>query len=117
MGGIPAAPFLSLIAPCASLQRAGSRASMEITNMIRKLSIAAALATALVALPALATESGPAAKGNLFNEKQARTHLLHLGYTNVSGLTKDENGVWHGSATKDGKTLTVAVDVKGAPSK
>jgi hypothetical protein len=40
-----------------------------------------------------------------------------LGYTNVSGLTKDENGVWHGSATKDGKTLTVAVDVKGAPSK
>ena len=85
--------------------------------MIRKLSIAAALATALVALPALATESSPAAKGNLFNEKQARTHLLHLGYTNVSGLTKDENGVWHGSATKDGKTLTVAVDVKGAPSK
>jgi hypothetical protein len=32
----------------------------------------------------------------------------------VSGLTKDENGVWHGSATKDGNTRTVAVDVKGA---
>jgi hypothetical protein len=85
--------------------------------MIRTLSIAAALATALVALPALATESGPAAKGSLFNEKQARTHLLHLGYTDVSGLTKDENGVWHGSATKDGNARTVAVDIKGAPTK
>ncbi len=91
--------------------------------MIRTIAIAAALATSLAALPALAetpaatstaTEAGPAAKGNLFTEKQARTHLLHLGYTNVSGLTKDENGVWHGSATKDGNTRTVAVDVKGA---
>jgi hypothetical protein len=94
--------------------------------MIRTLSIAAALGMALVALPALAetpattpaaTEVSPAAKGNLFTEKQARAHFVHLGYTNVSGLTKDENGVWHGSATKDGKTLTVAVDIKGAATK
>jgi hypothetical protein len=95
--------------------------------MIRTLSIAAALATALVTFPALAettastpaatTDSKPAARGAIFNEKQARTHLLHLGYSNVSGLTKDENGVWHGSATKDGKTLTVAVDLKSAPGK
>ena len=91
--------------------------------MIRTIAIAAALATSLAALPALAetpaantaaTEAGTAAKGNLFTEKQARAHLLHLGYTNVSALTKDENGVWHGSATKDGNTRTVAVDVKGA---
>ena len=91
--------------------------------MIRTIAIAAALATSFAALPALAetpaptsaaAESGMAAKGNLFTEKQARAHLLHLGYTNVSGLTKDENGVWHGSATKDGNTRTVAVDVKGA---
>lgn len=90
--------------------------------MLRTIAIAAALATSLTALPALAeapaanptaTEAGPAAKGNLFTENQARAHLLHLGYTNVSGLTKDENGVWHGSAIKDGNTRTVAVDVKG----
>ena len=93
--------------------------------MIRKLSIAAALATALVALPVLAettttspaaTESKPAARGAIFTEKQARAHLFHLGYTDVSNLRKDENGVWHGSATKDGKTLSVAVNVKGGPA-
>ena len=90
--------------------------------MIRVLSIAAALAAAL-ALPAFAetatktpagaTEAGPAARA-LFTEEQARTHLLRLGYADVSVLTKDENGVWHGTATKDGKQLNVAVDVKGA---
>jgi len=76
--------------------------------MIRTLSLAAVLATAL-ALPAFAA----GARGSLFTETQARAHLSHLGYVNVSGLTKDENGVWHGSATKDGKPLTVAVDIKG----
>ena len=89
--------------------------------MIRVLSIAAALAVAL-ALPAFAetatkTPAGateaPAARA-LFTEEQARTHLLRLGYADVSVLTKDENGVWHGTATKDGKQLNVAVDVKGA---
>lgn len=79
--------------------------------MIRTLSLAAVIAVAL-ALPALAETATPAAHG-LFTETQARTHLSHLGYADISGLTKDENGVWRGSATKDGKPLTVAVDIKG----
>ena len=90
--------------------------------MIRTLLLSFAVAAPL-ALPALAeTPAGavatsteaPTARGALFTEKQARDHLAHLGYSNISNLTKDESGVWHGSATKDGKTLTVAVDVKGA---
>jgi hypothetical protein len=93
--------------------------------MVRTIAIAAALATSLVALPALAetpatsasTEATTAVKGNLFTEQQARQHLSHLGYTGISNLTKDENGVWRGSATKDGNTRTVAVDVKGAVAK
>jgi putative membrane protein len=92
--------------------------------MIRTLLLSAALAASL-ALPVLAetttakTPAGateataPAARGALFTEKQARAHLAHLGYVNVSDLTKDENGVWHGSALKDGKRLAVAVDIKG----
>jgi putative membrane protein len=90
--------------------------------MIRALVFSAAL-TALLALPALAeataktpagsTEVTPAARGSLFTERQARAHLAHLGYANVSDLTKDENGVWRGSALKDGKRLAVAVDIKG----
>ena len=92
--------------------------------MIRMLSLATALGVVL-ALPAVATdatdkipdtktEAVPATKGNLFTEEQARVHLAHLGYTSISVLTKDENGVWRGSATKDGKTFAVGVDIKGA---
>jgi hypothetical protein len=73
----------------------------------------AAPAVAESASPAQTAENKPAVRGNLFTQQQAREHLLHLGYTNVSELSKDENGVWRGSATKDGKTLSVAVDVKG----
>lgn len=91
--------------------------------MIRTLSLAAALAVAL-ALPAMAkddavkvpdtkVEGRAPVQGSLFTEEQARVHLAHLGYTSISELAKDQNGVWRGSATKDGKTIAVAVDIKG----
>lgn len=81
--------------------------------MIRTFALAAALAAGM-ALPVLAAEgtSGPAFQ-NLFTETQARQHLLHLGYTDVSELAKDEDGKWVGTATtKDGKKRVVAVDIK-----
>lgn len=94
--------------------------------MIRTLSLAAALGLGL-AVPAAATDTTvkapdtqiqavPATKGNLFTQEQARVHLAQLGYTNISELAKDQNGVWHGSATKDDKTMAVAVDIKGTVS-
>ena len=57
-----------------------------------------------------ATETTPA--GNPFTMEDARKHLMQMGYTNVSELMKDAQGKWVGSATKDGKTVPVAVDVK-----
>ena len=88
--------------------------------MFRALSLAAALAAGL-ALPALAedtavkagteTIAGPASQ-NLFTSDQARQHLMHLGYTEISSMTKDESGKWVGRA-KDGKSFIVAVDIKG----
>ena len=59
-----------------------------------------------------ATETVPA--GNPFTMEDARKHLMQMGYTNVSELVKDAQGKWVGSATKDGKTVPVAVDVKPA---
>lgn len=55
---------------------------------------------------------GPAMQ-NLLTSDQARQHLMRLGYTNVSALEKDADGKWIGTATKDGKTIAVAVDLKG----
>lgn len=82
--------------------------------MIRAMSLAAALAVAS-AIPSFAAEATGPVTQNLFTEVQARQHLLHLGYTNVSELNKDQNGKWIGTATtKDGEPRAVAVDVKGS---
>lgn len=81
--------------------------------MIRSFSLAAALAVGM-SLPALAVDTGSApATRSLFSEVQARQHLVRLGYTNISELTKDQDGRWVGAATtKDGQTRAVAVDIK-----
>lgn len=81
--------------------------------MIRAFSLAAALAVGM-SLPVLAAEAGAGpALQTLFTEVQARQHLLHLGYTDVSELTRDEDGKWVGFATtKDGQKRVVAVDIK-----
>jgi hypothetical protein len=55
----------------------------------------------------------PAAGANSFTEGQAKSRIENNGYTNVSGLAKDNSGVWRGKASKDGKTVDVSVDFQG----
>ena len=55
-----------------------------------------------------------AAKGrNSFTESQAQGRIAKAGYANVSKLMKNENGVWQGTAMKDGAKVNVALDYKG----
>jgi sporulation protein YlmC with PRC-barrel domain len=69
--------------------------------------------------PAVASPSdtskgvAPAAGANSFTEGQAKSRLEREGFTNVLNMQKDDQGVWRGQATKDGKTVNVAVDYKG----
>ena len=60
-----------------------------------------------------ANASQPAKGANSFTVGQARTRMEKEGYANVSDLTKDNNGVWHGKAQKDGNPTTVWLDYKG----
>ena len=55
----------------------------------------------------------PAAGANSFTEGQAKSRIENNGYAGVSGLKKDNDGVWRGKATKDGKTVDVSVDFQG----
>ena len=49
----------------------------------------------------------PAAGANSFTEGQAKSRIEAAGYTNVSGLAKDKDGVWRGKAAKGGATKDV----------
>jgi hypothetical protein len=55
----------------------------------------------------------PVAGANSFTEGQARSRIESRGFSNVSGLTEDDSGVWRGTAMKDGRQQTVSVDFQG----
>ncbi len=70
--------------------------------------------------PAIATGKGdsnttaaPVAGKNSFTEGEARDRLEKHGYTAVSGLMKDDQSIWRGTAMKDGKSVSVALDYQG----
>jgi periplasmic protein CpxP/Spy len=59
------------------------------------------------------TQGGLSAGANSFTEAQARSRLRQHGYMQVSTLTKDHDGIWHGSATRNGAQVHVSIDYKG----
>ena len=68
--------------------------------------------------PAIATSSttnvdAPAAGANSFTEGQAKSRIEAAGFNNVSGLMKDKDGIWRGTANKGGSTTDVALDFQG----
>jgi len=55
-----------------------------------------------------------AARGrNSFTESQARGRIMKAGYSRVSGLAKNRNGVWQGKAMRGKRMVRVALDYKG----
>lgn len=57
--------------------------------------------------------NAPVAGRNSFTEGQAKSRIEGAGYTNVTALAKDDNGVWRGKASKGGATSNVSVDFEG----
>jgi hypothetical protein len=57
--------------------------------------------------------NAPVAGRNSFTEGQAQSAIEKAGYTNVSDLKKDDNGVWRGKASKGGSSTSVSVDFQG----
>jgi hypothetical protein len=50
---------------------------------------------------------------NSFTEAQARSRLEAQGFSTITELRKDDQGIWRGKAQKDGKSVSVAIDYKG----
>lgn len=57
--------------------------------------------------------SAPVAGANSFTKGEAVKQIEAKGYTKVTGLKKDEKGVWRGMAMKDGKSGPISVDYQG----
>ncbi len=60
-----------------------------------------------------ANANQPAKGANSFTEAEARRRIEANGFSNVTGLAKDADGVWRGKAQKDGASTEVWIDYKG----
>ena len=66
--------------------------------------------------PAIATTDNPGAPAvgaNSFTEAQAKSRIAKAGYTNISGLIKDKDGIWRGKANNGSANVPVALDYQG----
>jgi hypothetical protein len=98
---------MRLILACAALAM-GATTAIAQTPPANRDAKTPAVATSNTANP-----GAPVAGRNSFTEAQARSRIEAAGFTNVSGLAKDNDGVWHGKAAKAGKTSTVSLDYQG----
>ena len=57
--------------------------------------------------------TNPVAGSNSYTEGEAKSRIEKMGFTNVSNLKKDDNGVWRGKAMKGGQTVDVSLDYQG----
>jgi hypothetical protein len=55
----------------------------------------------------------PAVGANSFTKAQAKSRIEKAGYTNVSSLAKDKDGIWRGKANNGSATIPVALDYQG----
>jgi hypothetical protein len=57
--------------------------------------------------------NAPVAGRNSFTEGQAKSRIEGAGYSDISDLKKDDNGIWRGKAKKGGSSTDVSVDFQG----
>ncbi len=59
------------------------------------------------------TGAAPVPGRNSFTMNEAAARITREGYTAVTGLKKDRQGIWRGQATKDGSPVAVSLDYQG----
>ncbi len=57
--------------------------------------------------------TAPVQGHNSFTEGEAKSRIEKRGFTNVSQLANNPDGVWRGQAMKDGNQVDVSVDYQG----
>lgn len=50
---------------------------------------------------------------NSFTEAQAKSRIEDQGFSTVTGLKKDGDGIWWATASKDSKSVKVGLDYQG----
>jgi hypothetical protein len=60
------------------------------------------------------TDAGQTPGANSFTEEQAREAFEKAGYTGLTQLTKNDQGLWTATGTLNGQSAQVSLDYRGA---
>ena len=63
--------------------------------------------------PSTSDSKAPAAGANSFTEAQAKERIEKAGFNEVSGLRKDDQGIWRATAKQGDKQVNVSLDFRG----
>jgi len=85
----------------------------KIASTMGDTSSATSSTTPAVATKDTANPAAPVPGANSFTEDQAKTRIQDAGFSDVTALSKDDQGIWRGQATKDGKKTAIALDYQG----
>ncbi|MEZ2331290.1 DUF4142 domain-containing protein [Mesorhizobium sp. RCC_202] len=85
----------------------------KIASTMGDTSSATSSTTPAVATQDTANPAAPVPGANSFTEDQAKSRIQDAGFSEVSALSKDDQGIWRGQATKDGKKTAIALDYQG----
>ncbi len=90
---------------------------MPRTKYLLILPVALALGSTSLAIaqtsPPTMDKSAPVAGANSFTEDQAKDRMEKAGFTQVTGLRKDDQGVWRASTKQGDKQVNVSLDFRG----
>ena len=83
-------------------------------EMIEKVATTAPAANSTTPVTSSSGSDNPPVPGaNSFTEAQAKSAIEKAGFADVSALSKDNKGIWRGTASKDGKATPIALDYQG----
>jgi hypothetical protein len=63
--------------------------------------------------PQATDQAAPMAGANSFTENQAKDRIEKAGFTEVTGLRKDDQGIWRANAKQGDKQVNVSLDFRG----
>jgi hypothetical protein len=87
---------------------------MKLKSVLFALPVAVLLAGPVALAQATTKDTkAPEAGANSFTEAQAKDRIEKAGFSQVTGLKKDDQGIWRASASKGGAQVNVSVDFRG----
>ena len=106
---VTAALATMAVAQTTNSQGSGSSATQPMNNSTGSSNPAATVKPADSPQSTGSVEPG----ANSFTEGQARSRIEAQGFSNVTDLRKDDQGIWRGKAMRNGQQVSVALDYKG----